>query len=970
MHHTRTSILTALATLGAALGVAIDVVVDGHTASAANFVVDTLSDDPADGFTLREAVEAANVAAGPDTITFAPGLTGRIELTNQLDVADSVRILGPGSSLLTIDANGISRSFQSFFPGTNLVLSGMTVTGGDTAGPGGGLVFQNGGTLDLTDVVFTGNVAAEGGAADISNVTGPITVTDVVATGNTAESGRGGGIDVDTVTLGVTLTGATIDDNTAPMQGGGGLRIEEVGGAVTVTSTSIDGNVAGQDVGGLFVDAAGPVTIADTSVDGNTSTDGDRGGASITSQSDIDITTTTFSANTAAGSFAGVEIEAAGGAALTAVNVDGNTANGLAGGAYVISDFTRVLDSTFTANTATAAGGGLAISSGTNGIEVHRTTIADNTAGGAPGLWMESAGDVLVARTTISGNVGGAGATGGGLSVLTNGDELRVVNSTISGNSTALSGGAIAANNTDVELRWSTVVDNTATGASGTFHSLGGATITYFHSIIAGNEGALYDDASPATLSASYSLVQSSPAEVVVQNDSLFGADPLLGPLADNGGPTRTHLPDPASPVVGAGDPTIMFVVGSADQRGEDRDVDVVDIGAVELQVDEFPVWLPIAPARLVDTRPGFDTIDGQFEGIGRRAAGATLKFDVAGRAGIPTDATAVVVNITGVDALKRGFVTGHGCLPTRPNVSSLNFPAGTRVGNEVIVELDGAGDLCIYTHVATDLTVDVVAYVPATSPYVPVEPARLVDTRPGFDTIDGQLEGIGRPGAGKTLTVQVTGRGGVPAGASAVLVNVTAVDAPANGFIAVRPCVPGAPTTSSVNFVAGINRGNEIVATLSATGRLCVYTHRNIHVTVDVVGYLPPGTDYRPLASPARLLDTRPGFTTADGAFQGTGRRAAGSTLVLDVAGRVGIPADAATVALNLTSTGSLRNGFATAFDCEGPRPNASSLNFRTGVSGANEIVAGVSDDGTVCIYTHVETHLVVDVSGWTVTT
>jgi hypothetical protein len=965
MHHTRIIFATALATLGLGIGVAVDV----PTASAANFVVDTLGDNPADGLTLREAVEAANLAAGPDTITFAPGLTGRIELTNQLDIADSVRILGPGSSLLTVDANGISRSFQSFFPGTDLVLSGMTVTGGDTAGPGGGLVFQNGGSLDLTDVVFTDNVAAEGGAADISNVTGPVTLTDVVATGNTAESGRGGGVDIDAVTLAVTVTGATIDDNTAPMHGGGGLRIEEIGGSVTITSTSIAANVAGQDVGGLFVDATGPVTIGDTSVDGNTSTDSDRGGASITSQADIDVTNTTFSANTAAGSFAGVEIVAGGEATLTAVTVDGNSGNSLAGGASVSSSFTRILDSAFTGNDATLAGGGLTVG-GTNGIEVRRTTIADNVAGGRPGLWMESIGDVLVERTTISGNTGGAGATGGGLAVTTNGDELRIVASTISGNSTALSGGAIAADNTDVELRWATVVDNTATGASGMFHSVGGATVTYFHSIVAGNEGATYDDASPATLSASYSLVQSSPAVIVVQNDSLFGADPLLGPLADNGGPMRTHLPSPASPVVDAGDPTILFVAGSTDQRGEARAVDVVDMGAVELQADEFPVWVPVTPARLVDTRPGFDTIDGQFEGIGRRAAGATLRFDVAGRAGVPSDATAVVVNITGVDALKRGFVTGHACLPARPNVSSLNFPSGTRVGNEVIVELDGSGDLCIYTHVATDLTVDVVAYVPTTSPYVPVEPARLVDTRPGFDTIDGQLEGIGRRGAGATLTVQVAGRGGVPAGASAVLVNVTAVDAPASGFVAVHPCLPARPNTSSVNFVAGVNRGNEIVATLSATGRLCVYTHRNIHVTVDVVGYLPPGTDYQPLASPSRLLDTRPGFTTADGAFQGIGRRPAGTTLVLDVAGRVGIPADAATVALNLTSTASLRNGFATAFDCEGPRPNASSLNFRTGVSGASEIIAGVSDAGEVCIYTHVETHLVVDVSGWTVAT
>ena len=62
------------------------------------------------------------------------------------------------------------------------------------------------------------------------------------------------------------------------------------------------------------------------------------------------------------------------------------------------------------------------------------------------------------------------------------------------------------------------------------------------------------------------------------------------------------------------------------------------------------------------------------------------------------------------------------------------------------------------------------------------------------------------------------------------------------------------------------------------------------------------PGS-YVPLASPQRLLDSRPGAATADGQFSGIGLRPAGSTLTLHVAGRVGVPGDADAVVLNVTA-------------------------------------------------------------------
>jgi hypothetical protein len=108
----------------------------------------------------------------------------------------------------------------------------------------------------------------------------------------------------------------------------------------------------------------------------------------------------------------------------------------------------------------------------------------------------------------------------------------------------------------------------------------------------------------------------------------------------------------------------------------------------------------------------------------------------------------------------------------------------------------------------------------------VSLAPVRLADTRPT------------PVAAGQVLEVAVAGRGGVPVGAEAVVANVTLVNAAGAGFATVFPCgtVPGA---SSVNYVAGGTVANEVIAKLSPTGSLCVYTSAAADVLVDVVGYV-----------------------------------------------------------------------------------------------------------------------------------
>jgi hypothetical protein len=89
-------------------------------------------------------------------------------------------------------------------------------------------------------------------------------------------------------------------------------------------------------------------------------------------------------------------------------------------------------------------------------------------------------------------------------------------------------------------------------------------------------------------------------------------------------------------------------------------------------------------------------------------------------------------------------------------------------------------------------------------------------------------------------LELTVTGRGGVPVGAAAVVVNVTVVDPLAAGFATLFPCGSVLPVASSLNFGPGDVVPNELVAKVGVNGRVCLFTDAETHLLADVVGYLP----------------------------------------------------------------------------------------------------------------------------------
>ncbi len=250
------------------------------------------------------------------------------------------------------------------------------------------------------------------------------------------------------------------------------------------------------------------------------------------------------------------------------------------------------------------------------------------------------------------------------------------------------------------------------------------------------------------------------------------------------------------------------------------------------------PVYTSLNPSRLAETRPGLSTVDGQFNGIGTRPAGTTLELTVAGRGGVPADASAVVLNVTAVDARGAGYFTVFPCGSSQPNASSVNFAAGQTVANAVIARVGVGGRVCIFSQMTADLVVDVNGFFGAASSLASVVPARLLESRSGLATVDGQFNGIGTRGAGMVTELVVAGRGGVPFNASTVVLNVTVTGAQAAGFVTVFPCGSARPNASNLNYTAGQSIPNAVVSKVGVAGRVCIFTLTATDLIVDVNGY------------------------------------------------------------------------------------------------------------------------------------
>jgi len=248
----------------------------------------------------------------------------------------------------------------------------------------------------------------------------------------------------------------------------------------------------------------------------------------------------------------------------------------------------------------------------------------------------------------------------------------------------------------------------------------------------------------------------------------------------------------------------------------------------------------PINPARVIDTRAGSTTVDGQQAGAGAAAAGSVTTVSITGRAGVPADAAAVVLNVTVTEPAAAGFATVFPCGTQPPTASNLNYTPGLTIPNLVVAKIGAGGAVCVFTQSPTHLIADVLGYFPPATSYHALVPARLSDSRPGAATVDGTFAGSGLVPLGSVTVVHVLGRGGVPANASTAVLNVTVTEPAAPGFVVVYPCGIQPPLASNLNFVAGQTIPNAVLTKIGNGGDVCIFNSQPTHLITDVAGYFP----------------------------------------------------------------------------------------------------------------------------------
>ena len=243
---------------------------------------------------------------------------------------------------------------------------------------------------------------------------------------------------------------------------------------------------------------------------------------------------------------------------------------------------------------------------------------------------------------------------------------------------------------------------------------------------------------------------------------------------------------------------------------------------------------------------------------------------------------------------------------------------------------------------------------------YVALTPARIEDTRTGAGGLAGPL------GPGATAAVQVTGRGGVPAtGVSAVVMNATVTQPTGQGYLTLYPGGSEQPVASNLNFTVGKTVPNLVAVKVGPDGRVNIFNSAGTtHIILDVVGYAtdaPRGTAGRYDAlDTARIADSR--FNLGDAVRLGPGQ-----SVDVTVAGRLGVPANAEAVVLNVAATQTTAASYLTIHPSGEPRPLASNLNWSPGDTVSNRVMTKVGGNGKVTIYNDSgATDIVIDLNGY----
>jgi hypothetical protein len=470
------------------------------------------------------------------------------------DAINQSNAAAPGPNVITFSGAGTSGTISTSisFPA---VLTNLTITG-----PGSSLL-----ALDFPRPFGSGG--SLGTSANINLAISGLSVRGELST-CIKHLGTGGSL---------TLTDVVLQGC-----GNGGLRSSV---ATTLTDVTITGNgsptLGAAAGGGLVLDGAGTSVLNRVTVSNNRNgsiSPGANGGGLVVANGSVTVMSSTISDNATASS--------------NAFGFVNNT--GLGGGIYQQSGSLTISNSTIASNSVSGGifgvsspdirsrGGGIFVASGT--LTITGSTLSGNTAVHGGGALYVQGGSVTLTNVTVSGNSTDNGngvdsSNGGGLAVGP-GATLTATNVTIANNSakTAMGGNL-----------WSASAANTT------------LTNTLIANAISGG------DCAGAFTSAGHNLASdhSCDASLNFGNGDYAGLNPQLGPLANNGGSTLTHLPANTSPAINRGANTGC---PATDQRGIARPQNnVCDIGAVEVQLANAtaPSFTSAGSATFTTGQPG-----------------------------------------------------------------------------------------------------------------------------------------------------------------------------------------------------------------------------------------------------------------------------------------------------------------------------------------------------------------------------
>jgi LPXTG-site transpeptidase (sortase) family protein len=362
-----------------------------------------------------------------------------------------------------------------------------------------------------------------------------------------------------------------------------------------------------------------------------------------------------------------------------------------------------------------------------------------------------------------------------------------------------------------------------------------------------------------------------------------------------------------------------------------------------------------VSPLRVLDTRE-----------TAKPTAGSYNPVVIAGLAGVPSSATAVVLNVTAIDAEGEGYVTVFPWGEALPNTSNVNIKRfGQMVPNLVTVRLGAEGKVGLYSSISANLLVDVFGYYSASGAtsagrFIALTPQRLLDTR-------------GRATAGEDGVVRLAMPAGVPANTEGLVLNVTAVNSRLRtngfGYWTAFPAGQAQGTTSNINISTPDQTiANQVIVKPSSLG-VDFYSYAGGDLLVDLMGYY-TGTGsavsedglFVPV-SPTRLLDTR---STPNPLGENVALHH-DWTVEVGTAGKAGIPnSGAMAVALNVTMTRALGEGYVTVYPAGRSRPDSSNLNADlAGTTAPNHVQLATGSRG-VSFYSYGGADLIVDIFGW----